>query len=99
VRRKIIEAEKAAPEIAREAIEMVRALYAVEKQASIPNQPGCKVRPLGPTRSLPSSNGASHQWTMSSSSGEHLYKRARQQQPGTFAGRPEAERKNLGRQR
>jgi transposase len=32
-RRKIIEAEKAAPEIAREAIEMVRALYAVEKQA------------------------------------------------------------------
>jgi transposase len=33
-RRKIIEAEKAAPEIAREAIEMVRALYAVEKQAS-----------------------------------------------------------------
>jgi transposase len=34
VRRKVIEAEKAAPEIAREAIEMVRALYAVEKQAS-----------------------------------------------------------------
>jgi transposase len=34
LRRKIIEAEKAAPEIAREAIEMVRALYAVEKQAS-----------------------------------------------------------------
>ena len=33
VRRKIIEAEKAAPEIAREVIEMVRALYAVEKQA------------------------------------------------------------------
>jgi transposase len=33
-RRKIVEAEKAAPEIAREAIEMVRALYAVEKQAS-----------------------------------------------------------------
>ena len=33
-RRKIIEAEKAAPEIAREAIEMVRALYAVEKQAA-----------------------------------------------------------------
>ena len=33
LRRKIIEAEKAAPEIAREAIEMVRALYAVEKQA------------------------------------------------------------------
>jgi hypothetical protein len=33
LRRKVIEAEKAAPEIAREAIEMVRALYAVEKQA------------------------------------------------------------------
>src|SRR5271170_1774734 len=33
-RRKIIEAEKAAPEIARELIEMVRALYVVEKQAS-----------------------------------------------------------------
>jgi transposase len=32
-RRKVIEAEKAAPEIAREAIEMVRALYAIEKQA------------------------------------------------------------------
>ena len=30
-RRKVIEAEKVAPEIAREAIEMVRALYAVEK--------------------------------------------------------------------
>jgi transposase len=33
LRRKVIEAEKAAPEIAQEAIEMVRALYAVEKQA------------------------------------------------------------------
>jgi transposase len=33
LRRKIIDAEKTAPEIAREAIEMVRALYAVEKQA------------------------------------------------------------------
>jgi transposase len=33
LRRKIIEAEKTAPEIAREAIEMVRVLYAVEKQA------------------------------------------------------------------
>ena len=32
-RRKIIEAEKVAPEIAREAVEMVRALYAVERQA------------------------------------------------------------------
>jgi transposase len=32
-RRKIVEAEKAAPEIAREAIEMVRALYTVERQA------------------------------------------------------------------
>jgi len=32
-RRKIIEAEKVAPEIAREAIDLVRALYAVEKQA------------------------------------------------------------------
>jgi transposase len=32
-RRKIVEAEKAAPEIAREAVELVRALYAVEKQA------------------------------------------------------------------
>jgi len=33
LRRKIIEAEKTAPEIAREAIEMVRVLYAAEKQA------------------------------------------------------------------
>jgi transposase len=33
-RRRIIEAEKAAPEIAREAIALVRALYAVEKQAA-----------------------------------------------------------------
>lgn len=33
LRRKIIEAEKTAPEIARQAIELVRALYAVEKQA------------------------------------------------------------------
>ena len=33
LRRKIIDAEKTAPEIGREAIEMVRALYAVEKQA------------------------------------------------------------------
>lgn len=32
-RRKIIEAEKVAPEIAREAVALVRALYAVEKQA------------------------------------------------------------------
>jgi len=32
-RRKIIEAEKVAPEIAREAVEMVRVLYAVERQA------------------------------------------------------------------
>jgi len=34
LRRKIIEAEKTAPEIARQAVEMVRALYAVEKQAA-----------------------------------------------------------------
>jgi transposase len=34
LRRKVIDAEKAAPEIARQAIEMVRALYAVEKQAA-----------------------------------------------------------------
>lgn len=34
LRRRIIEAEKTAPEIARHAIEMVRALYAVEKQAA-----------------------------------------------------------------
>jgi hypothetical protein len=33
LRRKVIEAEKTAPEIARETVEMVRALYAVEKQA------------------------------------------------------------------
>jgi transposase len=33
LRRKIIDAEKAAPEIAQEAIELVRTLYAVEKQA------------------------------------------------------------------
>ena len=33
-RRKFIEAEKVAPEIAREAVEWVRALYAVEKQAN-----------------------------------------------------------------
>lgn len=34
LRRRFIDAEKAAPEIAREAIEMIRLLYAVEKQAS-----------------------------------------------------------------
>ena len=33
LRRKVIEAEKSAPEIAREAIEMMRALYVVEKHA------------------------------------------------------------------
>ncbi len=33
LRRKIIDAEQAAPEIAREAIALVRALYAVERQA------------------------------------------------------------------
>ena len=33
-RRKVIEAEKAAPEIAKEAIALVRALYAVEKQGA-----------------------------------------------------------------
>jgi transposase len=33
LRRRFIEAEKVAPDIAREAIEMIRALYAVEKQA------------------------------------------------------------------
>ena len=33
MRRKVIEAEKTAPEIAKEAIEMVRALYTVEKHA------------------------------------------------------------------
>ncbi|MGC4052536.1 MAG: IS66 family transposase [Paludibaculum sp.] len=33
-RRKVVEAEKAAPEIARAAVEMVRALYAVERQAA-----------------------------------------------------------------
>jgi hypothetical protein len=33
MRRKIIEAEKSASEIAQEAIELVRALYAVEKLA------------------------------------------------------------------
>jgi len=33
-RRKVIEAEKASPEIARQAIERVRALYAIEKQAA-----------------------------------------------------------------
>ncbi len=33
LRRRFIDAEKAAPEIAREAVERVRALYAVERQA------------------------------------------------------------------
>jgi transposase len=33
MRRKVIDAEKAAPEIAREAVDLVRKLYAVEKQA------------------------------------------------------------------
>jgi hypothetical protein len=33
-RRKVVEAEKAAPELARAAVEMVRALYAVERQAA-----------------------------------------------------------------
>jgi transposase len=34
LRRKIIEAEKTAPEIAHEAVELIRALYVIEKQAS-----------------------------------------------------------------
>src|ERR1700740_3172479 len=34
LRRKVIEAEKSAPEIAREAVQMVRALYVVEQQAA-----------------------------------------------------------------
>src|ERR1700739_3943584 len=34
LRRKIIEAENTAPQIARQAVEMVRALYAVEKRAA-----------------------------------------------------------------
>ena len=38
-RRKIVEAEKTAPEIAREAIEMIRVLYAVEKQATAHSAP------------------------------------------------------------
>src|SRR6202453_4662086 len=38
-RRKIVEAEKTAPEIAREAIEMMRLLYAVEKQATALSAP------------------------------------------------------------
>jgi hypothetical protein len=33
MKRKIIDAEKSAPEIAREAVQRVRALYAVERQA------------------------------------------------------------------
>jgi hypothetical protein len=33
MKRKVIDAEKAAPEIAREAVERVRALYAVERQS------------------------------------------------------------------
>ena len=33
LRRKVIEAEKSAPEIAREAIEMMRALYVAQKNA------------------------------------------------------------------
>ena len=32
----MIEAEKAASEIAREAVELVRALYKVERQAAVP---------------------------------------------------------------
>ena len=38
-RRKIVEAEKAAPEIARQAIEMIRLLYAVEKQTTALSAP------------------------------------------------------------
>ena len=56
LRRKIIEAEKAAPEIARQAVEMVSALYAVEKQAkdaSVPERltaaPGAVSPGAGPT--------------------------------------------------
>ncbi len=45
LRRKIIEAEKTAPEIARQAIEMVRALYAVEKQvAALPAEKKLEMR-------------------------------------------------------
>jgi transposase len=38
-RRKIVEAEKTAPEIAREAVEMIRSLYAIEKQAAALSAP------------------------------------------------------------
>ena len=38
--RKIVEAEKTAPEIAREAIEIIRLLYAIEKQATALSAPG-----------------------------------------------------------
>jgi hypothetical protein len=44
MKRKIIDAEKSAPEIAKEAVERVRALYAVERQgkdASIAERLNC----------------------------------------------------------
>jgi transposase len=45
LRRKIIDAEKTAPEIARQAVEMVRALYAIEKQvANLPAERKLEVR-------------------------------------------------------
>lgn len=44
-RRKVVEAEKAAPEIARAAVEMVRALYAVERQTvELPSAERLKLR-------------------------------------------------------
>ena len=51
LRRKVIEVEKTAPEIARQAIEMVRALYAVEKQAAA--MPPAERLELRQARSVP----------------------------------------------
>jgi len=56
LRRKFIDAEKAAPEIAREAIERIRALYAIERRAqscdrrgASPNTPGANGAAVNPT--------------------------------------------------
>jgi hypothetical protein len=51
LRRRFIEAEKVAPEIAREAIEMIRMLYAVEKQAR--EEPADERRRLRQAQSAP----------------------------------------------
>jgi transposase len=62
-RRKVIEAEKAAPEIARQAIAMVRTLYAIEKQAvEMPSAKRLEVRQTQSTSLLKEMHGKLLEW-------------------------------------